>query len=274
MTVRSGDNSGALNAYKDYMQLEEKSINDLIRNNLLFTKQKFELQSSYQQDLTKKNYIIYISIACAGILLLFCFIIMLLLRNAGIKRRVAEASRLLSETQAQIIRTKNNELTFEMDSMGKDLEKEKEFNQKIRQREYELSHKIEYLVSNKLGLIREILSSKINDKNGSPVPIGSNLANSHGEKEEFLNFLIEDFKISYPKLLRSLTDKGLTDSEIQYICLCGMGLKGAEIGKYTDNPSHYNLSRDLRKKLGIDNSKLYLTKYINQLMQEEYIDQK
>ena len=58
----------------------------------------------------------------------------------------------------------------------------------------------------------------------------------------------------------------LSEREIEYCCLYALGLKGKEVGSYIKMRSHFNISSDVRKKLGLVESDTNLGIYIRKLL--------
>lgn len=59
-----------------------------------------------------------------------------------------------------------------------------------------------------------------------------------------------------------MRSRDLTDTEINYVCLYALGLRGKEVGNFMQSRSHYNLSSQIRKKLGIDEHQTNLSIYV------------
>ena len=86
-------------------------------------------------------------------------------------------------------------------------------------------------------------------------------------KEEFIISTRMAFAASHPQFIKYLEERGLTESELGYLCLYAIGLRGKEIGEYIQLKRHYHISSDIRKKLGIDEHETNLGIYIRKLMQ-------
>ena len=88
------------------------------------------------------------------------------------------------------------------------------------------------------------------------------------DKDEFMNTTRLAFKASHPKFIKYLEQHGLTESEINYVCLYAIGLRGKEVGEYMQLKRHYHISSDVRKKLGIDEHQTNIGIYIRKLMKQ------
>ena len=81
---------------------------------------------------------------------------------------------------------------------------------------------------------------------------------------------MESTRIAYttsnPQFIKYLEEKGLTKWEICYCCLYALGLRGKEVGSYIKMRSHYNISTEIRAKLGINEHETNLGIYIRKLL--------
>ncbi len=82
----------------------------------------------------------------------------------------------------------------------------------------------------------------------------------------FLDSTRAAFAESHPKFISHLQEQGLNEKEINYCCLHALGLTGKEIGDYIQSRSHYNVSLEIRRKLGLTDQHIKLSTYISQLM--------
>lgn len=88
-------------------------------------------------------------------------------------------------------------------------------------------------------------------------------------KEEFMDANRLAFKASHPKFIKYFEDKGLTDQEINYICLYAIGLKGKEIGAYLNSSRHYIMSSKIRKKLNLGEHEMNLGLYVREILKPQ-----
>ena len=83
-----------------------------------------------------------------------------------------------------------------------------------------------------------------------------------------MNSTREAFAVTNPKFIDYLRSHDLTDEEINYLCLYAIGLRGKEVGEYIELKRHYNVSSEIRHKLGIDEHETNLALYIRRLLSE------
>ncbi|MDE6740731.1 MAG: hypothetical protein K2J58_00185 [Muribaculaceae bacterium] len=75
-------------------------------------------------------------------------------------------------------------------------------------------------------------------------------------------------KTVYLRFFINFEDHGLTESEINYVCLYAIGLRGKDVGAYMKKRSHVNMSSDIRRKLGIDRHETNIGIYVRKLLKE------
>ncbi len=86
------------------------------------------------------------------------------------------------------------------------------------------------------------------------------------DRKLFLDSTRAAFAESHPKFIAHLQEQGLNEKEINYCCLHALGLTGKEIGDYIQSRSHYNVSLEIRRKLGLTDQHIKLSTYISQQM--------
>ena len=88
------------------------------------------------------------------------------------------------------------------------------------------------------------------------------------DKSVFTQYVRETIENTHPQFIKHLNEHNLTDSEINYMCLYSIGIRGSDLGSYLGMSNHYNISFSIRKKLDIEDKKVYLNTYILTLMQD------
>ena len=80
------------------------------------------------------------------------------------------------------------------------------------------------------------------------------------------NKWIDTVRNDKKKFMEYLEQHELSADEINYLCLYAIGLRGKEVGEYTQMKRHYIVSHEIRKKLGIDEHETNIGPYIRRLM--------
>ena len=88
----------------------------------------------------------------------------------------------------------------------------------------------------------------------------------YGDRDKFMDSIRLVFTASNPEFITYLRSRDLTDTEINYVCLYALGLRGKEVGNFMQSRSHYNLSSQIRKKLGIDEHQTNLSIYVQHIL--------
>ena len=117
-------------------------------------------------------------------------------------------------------------------------------------------------------MLNGLLAKEITNNDAYSKPYDKWIESIHKDKDEFMNTTRLAFKASHPKFIEYLEQHELTESEINYVCLYAVGLRGKEVGEYIQLKRHYHISSDIRKKLGIDEHQTNIGIYIRKLMKQ------
>jgi hypothetical protein len=231
----------ALQAFKNYESIFESSTLDKFENDMLFTQKQYEVEVSNLKEKNSKNIIIIISVCC---------IISLIAITIGIyyRYRVNLSKRLLAENTV-------TQLENECENL-KELLKEND----------NLDPSIRKSIKERIEMLNTLFAKKITDNESYAKPYLVWIDKLVENKDDFMNSTRLAFKASHPKFIEYLEDHELTVAEINYLCLYAIGLRGKEVGEYIHLKRHYNISSEIRKKLGIDEHETNIGIYIRKLM--------
>lgn len=193
------------------------------------------------------------------------------------------------ECEKQNLATENMKLKIsqlESDKHNAELEIEKKnlaaenMRLKISQLESEGEHLKELLTEAKLSkpvldaikersdILNGLLAAKISDNDTYSKPYDIWINQITEDRKSFMNSTRLAFRASHPAFMKYLEDHGLTESELDYVCLYAIGLRGKEIGEYIQIKRHYHTSTDIRKKLGLKEDDTNLGLHIRNLMKK------
>lgn len=193
------------------------------------------------------------------------------------------------ECEKQNLATENMKLKIsqlESDKHNAELEIEKKnlaaenMRLKISQLESEGEHLKELLTEAKLSkpvldaikersdILNGLLAAKISDNDTYSKPYDIWINQITEDRKSFMNSTRLAFRASHPAFMKYLEDHGLTESELNYVCLYAIGLRGKEIGEYIQIKRHYHTSTDIRKKLGLKEDDTNLGLHIRNLMKK------
>lgn len=177
--------------------------------------------------------------------------------NAILEKQTAEL-----ECERQSLATENLRLKIEQ------LEDESASLKGILEKREDLAKPIEEAIKIRIEMLNGLLAAQITDNNAYAKSYGDWRDRLIQDKDEFMNTTRLAFKASHPRFIEYLEEHGLTESEINYVCLYAIGLRGKEAGEYMQLKRHYHISSDIRKKLGIDEHQTNIGIYIRKLMKQ------
>ena len=177
--------------------------------------------------------------------------------NAVLEKQAAQLECERQSLAAENLRLKIVQLENESESLKEVLENQKD-----------LAKPIEDAIKIRIEMLNGLLASRITDNDSYAEPYGTWKDQIIQDKDEFMNTTRLAFKASHPKFIEYLEQHGLSESEINYVCLYAIGLRGKEVGEYMQLKRHYHISSDVRKKLDIDEHQTNIGIYIRKLMKQ------
>ena len=129
-----------------------------------------------------------------------------------------------------------------------------------------LSKEAQEALLERISLLNRFFTAHITNNDTSNSKLHQEMDALIANREIFMNSTRLAFKASHPQFINHLEEHGLTEWEINYCCLYAMGLKGREVGTYIKMRSHYNVSSDIREKLGINEHDTNLGIYLRKLL--------
>lgn len=245
----------ALYAYKEYLGISEAYNDDLYNNGLLFSEEKYNIELSALENIQKKNRVIWISVSGILTLLLGAAVIYYLYYRNKTKRILAEQRNL------NLIMEKEN-LQFQLSA----LDEERSNLQTIINNYNNTKPAFEKTLKDRIDILNGLLASEITQNDSYSTPYKNLIETIKKDKDSFISSIEIELQASHPKFMQYLTNCNLTETEIKFVCLYAIGLRGKEVGEYLQLKRHYNTSSAIRKKLGIDEHNTNLGPYIRSLM--------
>lgn len=132
----------------------------------------------------------------------------------------------------------------------------------------ELPAEVQKAIKVRIEMLNALMAGYITDNDQYEKPYESWIKELTDNTEEFMNSNRLAFQASHPRFIQYFEDHGLTISEINYVCLYAIGLRGKEVGNYMKKRSHVNISSGIRKKLGIDKHETNIGIYVRKLLKE------
>lgn len=177
--------------------------------------------------------------------------------NAVLEKQKAELECERQSLAAENLRLKIEQLEDESASLKEVLNKRKD-----------LAKPIEEAIKIRIEMLNGLLAAQITDNKAHAKSYGDWRDKLIQNKDEFMNTTRLAFKASHPRFIEYLEDHGLTESEINYVCLYAIGLRGKEAGEYIQLKRHYNISSEIRSKLGLSEHNTNIGIYVRHLMKD------
>lgn len=275
---QTGDYAGALTAYRNFSTTIDSIHQSIFSHDLLFAKERHEMEKSGLLKLQKRDKFIWLSLCVAFVLLIVAGYVYYRYRLSKAKNILEEQENKRLQLEQENLKRKNENL--ELRNRKAELEKEN-LRLKIAQLEDEsaslkeilekrkdLARPIEEAIRIRIEMLNGLLATQITENDSYAKPYGVWRDRLIQNKDEFMNTTRLAFKASHPRFIEYLEEHGLTESEINYVCLYAIGLRGKEAGEYMQLKRHYHISSDVRKKLGIDEHQTNIGIYVRKLMKK------
>ena len=146
------------------------------------------------------------------------------------------------------------------------LEDESETLKNLIEDKKDLPEEVRATLRIRMQMLNALLAGYITDNDQLEKPYDKWVRELTENTDSFMNSNRLAFQASHPKFIKYFEDHGLTNSEINYVCLYAIGLKGKEVGNYIKKRSHVNTSSAIRKKLGIDKYETNIGIYVRRLL--------
>ena len=276
----------SLDAFRSYNSLLEKYHTQLFSNELLFSEKKHAMEIDNMAQIRKRESVInWILTGVALLLLLTLFVYY--------RYRMNRAGRLIAEGNAEKLRLNNERLHLEGErqrllaekleseraqlkleaenlhlQIGQ-LEGEREQLKDLLDKQDTLSEEARQLIRERIHLLNGLFAQAITNEDKYGKEFRKYVERIGKDKKKFQQSIGKVLEATHPEFMRHLRECGLTDRETDYVCLYAIGLRGKEIGNYLDLARHYNISSDVRRKLGLDSRGENLGPAIRNLMDGE-----
>ena len=274
-----GRDKDALESHKNYSRLLEQYHTRLFSNELLFSEKKHEMVIESMAKIQKRDRIIKWTVVGAAILMLLAILIYFRYRLNKAARLLAEenAERLKLETEKLQLEAKNLELENEKFKLETDnlhlqvsqLGEEKDRLESLLKKQILLSDDARQLIRERIEMLNGLFAKAITKEENYGKEFQKYVEKIKKDKKKFQQSIGKVLEGTHPEFMAYLREHGLTEREMDYVCLYAIGLRGKEIGSYLDLARHYNISTDIRRKLGLDSKGENLGPFIRRMMDKE-----
>ena len=255
---QQGNYELALKRYKDFSAMLGRYQSNLLSHDLLFSDKKHQLEIEKLMEIKERDRIIWITLC--GIFSLVILVGLLYYRSYHNKTK-----RILAEKDNENLRLEQANLKLEIAQ----LEGERDNLKELQKVQSELAAPIQDVINNRLDMLNALLAKEITHNESYAEPYNKWIETVHNDKKQFMDSTRLAFKASHPKFMEYLEHHGLSNDEINYLCLYAIGLRGKEVGEYIQMKRHYVISHEIRLKLGINEHETNLGLYIRRLMTQD-----
>ena len=238
----------ALEAYIIYNQLIDAANMKIFEQETQFIEERHSLELRNIQAEETKNRIIWLSIILVSILL----IVVIFIRGRLKYRTIQKAH---AEQEAERYRLLYEQMEYEKDNLSELLSHNNDLDNNIR-----------HIIAKRIELLNKFFTVYITNNSEISRKVDKELDELLANKSLFMSSTRLAFAGSHPKFIKYLENHKLSEREIEYCCLYALGLNGKEVGSYIKMRSHFNISSDVRKKLGLVESDTNLGIYIRKLL--------
>ena len=254
---RQGKYKQAFTLYRDYSASLEHYQKELLSHDLLFSDKKHQLEMKNLIEIQDRDRII-------GGTLCGIFALVILVGWLYYRGYRSKTKRILAEKENKNLRLEQENLRLEIDQ----LENERDNLKELQKEQSELAKPIKDVIKSRLNLLNGLLAKEITNNDRYAEPYNKWIDTVRNDKKKFMDSTRLAFAASHPKFMEYLEQHGLSTDEINYLCLYAIGLRGKEVGEYTQMKRHYIVSHEIRKKFGIDEHETNIGLYIRRLMKD------
>ncbi len=238
----------ALENWRLYQSASDEQFLIIIEQDTQFTEERHTLEMETLKKQKAKNQIILI-----GIIIATALVAILMVQRKHL--RIKSMEKALLEKEREQYNLLYQQAEDEKDKLTDLLRENKELD------EYKRG-----IINQRLELLNKFFASYITNNNEVSNKADKEIKEFIKNKDNFMESTRIAYTTSNPQFIKYLEEKGLTNWEICYCCLYALGLRGKEVGSYIKMRSHYNISTEIRAKLGINEHETNLGIYIRKLL--------
>ena len=233
--------------------------------------EKHQIELQAQQEAREKTKIIWSCFTGIIFLIFIVVILSLLFRSNKTQKDLALEKAKNTELENENLKAERDKKALEAENLAhrvEILENESASLKELMDSQEELPSEVQEAIKVRIEMLNALMAGYITNNDRYEKPYDSWIKELTDNTEEFMNSNRLAFQASHPRFIQYFEDHGLTVSEINYVCLYAIGLKGKEVGSYMKMRSHVNISSAIRKKLGIDKHETNIGIYVRKLLKE------
>ena len=228
---------------------------------------KIEIQA--QKEAERNTRIIWSCIGGLVILVLLVGVLLLTVRNKQSEKALAIQIARTKEAENAQLKTEQERLALEAENLAHrvdTLEEESRSLKELMATSVELPEEVQKAIQVRIEMLNSLLAGYITSNEQYEKQYDVWVRELTENTEAFMNSNRLAFQASHPRFIQYFEEHGLTEDEINYVCLYAIGLRGKEVGNYMKKPGHVNISSAIRKKLGIDKHETNIGIYVRKLL--------
>ncbi len=266
-----GNYKVALAAYKNYSHKMDSITMLRFDQKSKSIEEKHQIELQAQQEAREKTKIIWSCVTGIIFLIFIVVILSLLFRSNKTQKDLALEKAKNTELENEKLKAERDKKTLEAENLAhrvEILENESASLKELMDSQEELPSEVQEAIKVRIEMLNALMAGYITNNDRYEKPYDSWIKELTDNTEEFMNSNRLAFQASHPRFIQYFEVHGLTVSEINYVCLYAIGLKGKEVGSYIKMRSHVNISSAIRKKLGIDKHETNIGIYVRKLLKE------
>ena len=266
-----GNYKDALAAYKNYSHKMDSITMLRFDQKSKSIEEKHQIELQAQQEAREKTKIIWSCVTGIIFLIFIVVILSLLFRSNKTQKDLALEKAKNTELENEKLKAERDKKALEAENLAhrvEILENESASLKELMDSQEELPSEVQEAIKVRIEMLNALMAGYITNNDRYEKPYDSWIKELTDNTEEFMNSNRLAFQASHPRFIQYFEDHGLTVSEINYVCLYAIGLKGKEVGSYMKMRSHVNISSAIRKKLGIDKHETNIGIYVRKLLKE------
>ncbi|MCF0165733.1 MAG: hypothetical protein HUJ89_00915 [Bacteroidales bacterium] len=238
-----GKHKEALEAYKKYYSLVDSDLTEIYRNDILSSEDNYLQQIRILKEKQRNLYL-------CGVLIVFLAVAFLLFKWLTQRQKMLS---IVRDNYEMLYRRAEEELKLLRDASAREDSADPDARKALKER---------------IELLNSVIGGHLSNSSVSETEAYAKMARIIDDKQRFMESTRLAFAKSHPTFISYLTNKGLSNEEIEYCCLFLYGLKSKEIGEYLQKRSFYDMNHYIRAKLGLSEHDTNLGNFIRNLFNE------
>jgi len=265
---KAGKHAQAAEAYSKYLSINDSLNSYAMVNDVQFIEERNGLELEKRLEENEKDKSIWIGTFSTLVVLLIALMFYFRYKSAKNEKRFAEV-RLRAvelEKEKKEMEAKNKELlAAHLQDQIQQIEEERDGLKDLVERNAQQQPQVTAAIRKRLDMLNRYFGGRLSSSSTLDEKSRAEISHLIADRQKFMHSNRLGFEALCPSFMLRLKECGLDEDEQDYACLYLLGINGKDIGRYLGRGGHYNLSSDIRKKLGIDEHDQNLGPYIRKL---------